>query len=275
MDSSRLEAELLLAFVLDVDRVQLYTAPDKPLNGSELAGFKGLVRERVSGRPVAHLTGRREFWNHRFLTPPGVFVPRPETETIVEKALSLWRDPGEEQEVVVLDLCTGCGNVAVSLLAELPHAVGVAVDVSPEAVEVARDNASRAGLLERLSVVCQDAVTFLEQARQRYHLVACNPPYVPTGDWEKLDRTVKDFEPRAALDGGEDGLTLVRSVVPMIGEVLLEGGWFLMEYDGDHQTAELQRLFAVNGLTDVEVLKDLAGIERVMVGRAIRVPGQE
>ena len=270
IEAGRLEAELLMGHVLQMERVQLYMAADQPLTSVELTEFKGLVGQRLKGRSIAHITGYREFWNLRFRVPADVFVPRPETEFIVEKALEiLRREVPDSGTVRILDLCCGAGNVLVSLLAELPDARGVGVDVSSDAAGAARLNADVAGVVDRLEIVCEDVLHYLDETSQAFDIVTCNPPYIPTPDWEALEPTVKDYEPRLALDGGPDGLELVRKLLPLAGQAVLERGWFLMEYDGDHQTEAVRALAAEAGLTSVEVVRDLAGIERVLVARSI------
>jgi len=261
MQSPRLEAELLLGHVLARTRVQLYLAPDQPLTSGELSRFKGHVGERLKGRPVAHITGCREFWKNPFRTPPGVFVPRPETELVVEQVLK--RFP-RDRAFSILDLCTGSGNIPVSVLVDRPGARGQGVDISALAVETATANAQDAGVGQRAGFACEDAVSFLERNHGGFDVITCNPPYVRSADWARLQPDVRDYEPRAAVDGGHDGLGLIRALIPRLSDHLVDDGLVLLEYDGGPQTATVEKLLAGEGFVGVAVLKDLAGQERVM-----------
>jgi release factor glutamine methyltransferase len=263
-DSPRLDAELLLAHALGCTRLELYTGPDRPLTRAELDKYRGLVRERAARRCVAHIIGEREFFRLRLHTPAGVFVPRPETELIVEQVLAATQ-PGER--FVLLDLCTGSGNLVVSILSERPSAVGTAVDISPVAVRTASENARNAGVADRLSVVQAEAREYLAGATETFRFVTFNPPYVPSGEWDALEPEIRLHEPREAVDGGADGLDLVRVVVPMLERVLVAGGFFLMEYAGAGQTPEVRRLLAGAGFVDIVVFQDLAGDDRFVSAR--------
>jgi release factor glutamine methyltransferase len=265
IDSPRLDAEILLAYALDLRRLDLYLDPDRPLTPAERERFKALVRERANRRSVAHITGTRDFFNIRLATPPGVFVPRPETELLVEEALA--RLP-EGQPLRLLDLCTGSGAVALSLLVERPEAEAEAVDLSPEAVRTATGNGQRLEVDQRLTVHQADAARFLDTPRGPYHMITCNPPYIPTGELEHLAPEVAVHEPREALDGGDDGLDLVRALLPGILRCLVPGGWTLFEYDGPHQTAALMALMTDVGFEEIAVYRDLAGHDRIIAGRA-------
>ena len=264
-ESPRLDAELLLAFTLDTGRVQLYLDHDKPLAADELARYKAAVKQRAQGESVAHITGRKEFWKFEFLTPPPLFVPRPETELVVEKALAL---AAGVENPALLDLCTGTGAILVSLLLELPGASGVGADLSDDAVFTATENGVRAGVADRAQWVCTDAVDFLESTSEKFDVVTCNPPYVASADWPTLVPAITRFEPREAVDGGGDGLDFLRRLIPRLSGVLRKGGHLLVEYAGDEQTAALQALLEESGLSRVETIRDIAGIDRVAVARA-------
>ncbi len=258
-ESPRLDTELLLAHALGCTRLELYTGTDRPLTRAELDRFRSLVRERAARRCVAHIIGEREFYRQRLHTPAGVFVPRPETELMVEQVLSATQ-PGER--FVLLDLCTGSGNLAVSILAERPAAVGTAVDISPVAVRTASENARNTGVADRLNVVQSDARDYLSRASETFRFVTCNPPYVPTAEWEVLAPEIRQHEPREAVDGGKDGLELVMAVIPLLERVMAAGAVFLMEYAGTAQTAAVREALLRAGFVDVEVFRDLAGDDR-------------
>lgn len=261
--SPRLDAELLLALVLATDRVGVYLRFDRPLGGAEVDQYRGLIRRRAEGEPVAHLTGRREFWSLAFAVTSDVLVPRPETELIVERALAL---PGVRNRALrILDLGTGSGALAVALAVELPEAHVTAVDCSPPAVAIARANAATAGVAGRVEVVVSDWTAALDPAA-RFDLVVANPPYVPSGEISGLAREVQR-EPRLALDGGVDGLEAYRRLAPAIRRVLLPGGSVLLEVGAGQATA-VAELLAAEGMVEVGGHADLAGIARVVVGTA-------
>lgn len=263
-ESPRLDAELLLANTLALGRVQLYLDHDKPLTADELARYKVAVKQRADGESVAHVTGRRDFWKFEFLTPAPLFVPRPETELVVEQALATSL-PAEGSSL--LDLCTGTGAILVSLLMELPGARGVGVDLSEQAVRTAAENGTRAEIGDRAEWVNADAVEFLRSSEKKFDIITCNPPYVASAEWAKLVPAITQFESREAVDGGGDGLDFLRRLVPLLPKALRNQGTLIVEYSGDEQTSDLTELFEENGLSVVEIVKDLAGIDRLAVAR--------
>jgi len=261
--SARLDADLLLAHALGIQRIKLYLEPGRLLSRDELERFKALAKRRLDGEPVAHLTGRKEFWKLSFATPPGVFVPRPETELVVEEALAFARRAGAR---TVLDLCTGCGPILVSLLAEMPELVGVGVDLSEPAISAACENAQSAGVTERCTLVARDVIAFVRETSAVFDIVTCNPPYVASGDWPRLSPAITRHEPRCAVDGGGDGLDFLRSLLPLLPRAVLGGGMIAIEYGGNEQTGALCDLVRASGFTDVRSVADLARIDRVVVG---------
>jgi release factor glutamine methyltransferase len=254
VDAPRLTAELLLAHALRCDRIRLYLDFDKPLGEAELGAFRDLVRRRADGEPTAYLTGRREFYGRAFRVDPRVLVPRPETELVAEAALAALPEGGR-----ALDLCTGSGVLAVTL-ALGRRARLVATDLSAGALEVARDNARALGA----------EVTFLEgdldgpvAPGERFDLLVSNPPYVPSGEIEGLAREVRR-EPRMALDGGPDGLALIRRIVALAPTRLAAGGTLVLEMHETHREA-LPRLCREAGFARAEARVDLAGLPRLVV----------
>lgn len=262
IDSPRLDAELLLAHALDLRRLDLYLDPDRPLLAAELARFKEAVKQRAAGGSIAHIIGSKEFYAVRLQTPPGVFVPRPETEDLVEKTL-LRLKAGHEGHL--LDLCTGSGAIAISILREREQMTGEAVDISPLAAATARANADDAEVAARLTVHHTDAIEFLQAGPGgRYDVITCNPPYIPSADIDGLMAEVREHEPRAALDGGPDGLDLLRRLIPLLSRSLSPAGFVMIEFDGAHQTAALRQLLTAAGLPEIIVHKDLAGHDRLV-----------
>ena len=261
VESPRLDAELLLASALKCDRVRLYIDVDKPLTPGELARFKPLVQRRAAREPVAYILGAKEFYGRSFDVCPGVFIPRPETELLVQLALEAIP---REAEVRVLDLCAGSGAVGVSVAAERPRAQVELVELSPQAAEVARRNAQKHAP-GRAAVLEGDLYRPLARG-QLYQVIVANPPYVPLPDKARLAPDILDHEPHLALFGGEDGLEVVRSVIAGLRERLLPGGLFGTEIDPP-QSARVAELCKAAGLTSVRVVRDLAGLDRHVTGR--------
>ena len=253
--SPRLDAELLLAFVLGLERIELYTAFDRPVESAERERFRELVRERAQKRrPVAYQTGVREFWSQSFRVDESVLIPRPDTETLVREAVA--RDPRR-----ILEVGVGSGAVCAALALELPEAGIVGTDISEAALEIARENLGRLGVAERCELRCTDLVS-----GDGFDALVSNPPYIPSGEIEGLGPEVQ-HEPRAALDGGADGLDLIRRLVNAAPAVLRPGGWLLLEI-GAGQGPSVAALMQKAGLDEVALRPDLSGIERVAVARA-------
>jgi release factor glutamine methyltransferase len=259
LDTPRLDAELLAGHALGLSRVQLYVQFDRPLEAPELAALRELVKRRQAGEPVAYLTGKKEFWGLELAVDARVLVPRPDTETLVDESLA--RVPPEAAGAHIADIGTGSGAVAIALAVERREAQVFAVDVSAEALAVARANAERHTA----------AVTFLEgdlvtplAAHAPFQLIAANLPYVTSAEIAGLPAEVR-AEPRLALDGGSDGLALVRRLVAEAPPLLAPGGALALEV-GAGQTAETRRLMEAAGFTDLRVRRDLGEIDRVVSG---------
>jgi len=262
VDSPRLCGELLLSHVLGCSRLELYLRFEQPLSPEELAAFKAMIIRRKSREPVDYILGNREFYGLEFSVGPGVLVPRPETEHLVEEALA--RLEGLETPRV-LDLCTGSGAVALTLAHERPDAEVTGCDISPEALTWARRNAHNLGLQERVRWLQGDLWEPVAAGSGFFDVITANPPYVTTAEMAELPPEVGQFEPRLALEGGEDGLDIVRSIIAGAGAHLRPLGWLLVEL-GAGQAAQAARLAQASGaFAEVSLVKDLAGIERVLV----------
>lgn len=257
--AARLEAQLLLAHVLGCSRVQLYTGFDKPLGEQELAGYRELIKRRLGGEPVAYLLGEQEFWALPFYVDSSVLVPRPDTETVIEVARAL-RDPAAPCRV--LDLCTGSGAIAISLAKELPGAQVVATELSPEAVAIARRNAERNALAERVEIRAGDL--FAPVAGERFDLIVSNPPYIATAVIATLAPEVRR-EPVIALDGGPDGLRFYDRICAAAPAHLLPGGALVLEHGYDQADAVRARLEAA-GFARITLTHDLGKNPRVTSG---------
>lgn len=282
----RASAEILLAHTLGVSRLDLYLRYDQPLNPEELARFKALMVRRREGEPVAYLTGHREFWSLDFRVTPAVLIPRPETETLVAAALEVAKSlaPGSEPAPVTkphpktqnlkpetsplwgAEVGVGSGAVVIALAKELPSTAWVGLDRSGAALAVARDNARRHGVLQRIHFLQADLLNALKPDAALALLVA-NLPYVPRAEWERLPREIKAFEPPGALLGGEDGLDLIRPLIRQAQHYVMAGGWVLLEV-GDRQAPLVEELFEKNEAYDrIETIKDFSGVERVVRAR--------
>lgn len=224
--SARLDAELLLAHALGARRIDLYLAHDRPLQESELSAARELVRRRGQGEPVAYITGVREFYTREFEVNDSVLIPRPETETLV--AVALERFQGRGGAPVVADLGTGSGCIAVTLAAELPAQPVVAVDRSEAALDVARRNAARHGVADRVQFLAGDWAAPLSGPLD---VVVSNPPYVTVDELSAAARDVRDYEPREALDGGPDGLGAYHALAASLAGRLRPAATILLEVD--------------------------------------------
>jgi release factor glutamine methyltransferase len=256
VDAPRLTAEILLAHALRCDRVRLYLDFDKPIGEPELAAYRELVRRRADGEPAAYLVGKKEFYGRPFAVDARVLVPRPETELVLEAALAALPTAGR-----ALDLCTGSGILGVSLALERPGARVVATDLSADALAVARANAAALGA--EVDLRAGDLYDALGEAEPPFDVIVSNPPYIPRGELDTLPREVRR-EPRIALDGGEDGLALLRRIVAGAPARLSPGGALVLEMHESHVDV-LPRLCLEAGLERAEARKDLAGLPRYVV----------
>jgi len=265
----RLSAELLLAHVLNVPRIKLYTDFDRTLADKDLATFRALVQRAAEQEPIAYLTGKAHFFNLEFEVTRDVLIPRPDTETLVENVLQLARNQPGMTAPRVLDLCTGSGCIAAAIGYHLKNAVVVATELSPAAVVVARRNIERLGLTGRVTVEQGDLFEPLRHLvdAQPFQLVVANPPYIPTGQLDALDRSVRDYEPLAALDGGLDGLGLHRRILAEAPARLVPGGRVYLEIAFDQGALAREVAAGYPEFEDVRMLKDSAGRERVLTGR--------
>ncbi len=261
--SARLDAELLLGEALGLDRIKLIVQAERPLAEDELTRYRSLIKRRRSFEPIAYILGRREFFALPLLVDRRVLIPRPDTEVLVETALNGTRE--RHLYGRLLDLCTGSGCVAIAFAKDRPTWRVTAVDLSPEAATVARENVRRAGVVHNVGVVEGDLFAPLAEGA-KFELITANPPYIPSGDIAGLDADVRDFEPRLALDGGADGLEITRRLVAESTHYLTPGGLLALE-GGFDQAPAVSALLEANGFVEVTRTKDLAGIERVVSGR--------
>jgi release factor glutamine methyltransferase len=271
IDSPRLSAELLLAHVLAVPRIKLYTDYQRILDARQLAAYRELVRRAAEDEPVAYLTGRAHFFNLEFHVTRDVLIPRPDTETLVENVIQLIRHDSGLTAPRILDLCTGSGCIAAAIAHNVKEATVVATEISPPAVAVARENLQWLGLADRVVVEQGDLFAPLDRLADRdpFHLLVANPPYIPTAQIPQLDRSVRDYEPLTALDGGLDGLSIHRRILTESPPRLRSGSHIFLEIAFDQAEAARQLAAQHAEFTDVRILKDHAGNDRVLTARRL------
>ncbi len=263
IDSARLDAEVLLAHVLGLERIQLYAQFDRPLNEDELAQFRALVKRRAAREPAAYLVGHREFWSLDFHVDQRVLIPRPDTEVLVEACLERI---DEDAAGRLVDIGTGSGAVAVAVASERPNLQVAATDASADALEVARQNAARLLPERKIEFFEGDLLDALPTDWRPVDMVVSNPPYVAEPERAEMEADVLDFEPADALFAGDDGLDLIRRLIPQAKEALKPGGWLLFEI-GYRQGDAARKLLEDQGFSEVEIIKDYGRRDRVAAGK--------
>lgn len=258
-DTPELDARVLVGHALGLDHAALVTAAARQL-GETAAKVAAFEQRRLAGEPVSRITGAREFWGLPLAVTPAVLVPRPETETVVELALSLVADRMRRWRIA--DLGTGSGAILLALLHELPKAFGIGTDISADALGIARRNAARLGLADRAQFLVGDFATGLGGP---FDLVVSNPPYIATGEIAAVAREVRDHDPRLALDGGTDGLAAYRAIAADAPRLI--GGGHLVVEIGAGQQRDVEFLFREKGLAIAAVRHDLSGIARAVAAR--------
>lgn len=252
------DAWLLLAMVCQIDRNFYYLHAMEEMPQEQWESYQDLLRRRAEHVPLQYLTGEQEFMGHPFLVNPGVLIPRQDTEILVEEALKVAADG-----MTVLDLCTGSGCIIISIAKAVPGIAAVASDLSGDAVAMAEENARRNGVSVKF-----ETGNLFEPLTGTYDLIVSNPPYIRTSEIAELMPEVRDFEPEMALDGREDGLFFYRTIIEEAENYLNPGGYLMFEigYDQGEAVSELMRQA---GYQEVTVIKDLAGLDRVVTGKEI------
>jgi release factor glutamine methyltransferase len=269
IESPRLSAEILLAHQLDIDRVKLYLRFDQPLHEREVAGYRSLIKRRLSREPIQYITGVQEFWSMDFAVGPQVMVPRPETELLVEHVLALCRQKRSTEGSCgrILDLGTGCGAIAVAIARELEEVVVWATDISQGALDIARRNAKRHGVEGQMEFVLSDLWQNLSNQELTFDVIVSNPPYIKSEAIDSLPPEVRDYEPRQALDGGEEGMLYISDIIEEAPRYLNPGGWILLEMDPEQTTKALGLIEASNGYLQMVRLKDYSHNHRVVMAQ--------
>ena len=257
-----MNAETLMMFVLGVNRAHLYAHPERELTPEEQARYDEVIAQRARGVPSQYITGHQEFWGLDFVVSPAVLIPRPETEHLVETVLELAR---EVQAPRIVDVGTGSGCIALALANELKRAEVFGVDLSAEALEIARANAARLQLEGRVRFLQSNVLEALAGDRD-LDFVVSNPPYVGFNEADKVQRSVFEFEPRMAVFAGESGLDVIRPLIDQAHAALKSGGWLAMEIGYSMRDMVLE-LLAPTMWEDIRVVPDLQGIPRVIAAR--------
>src|SRR5947209_8725567 len=262
--SPRLNAELLLMFVLGRERAYLYAHPERELTADEQARYQEVTRERARGCPTQYITGHQEFWGLDLLVSPAVLIPRPETEHVVETALELVKEYNFDGagRLKLLDVGTGSGCIALALASEMPQLEIHACDISEEALEMARINAARLGLGGKVLFRKSDLLSVY--AGEQFDFVISNPPYVGEAEADKVQRQVREFEPKIAVFSGQEGMDIYRRLIPQAYDHLRPRGWLITEI-GYSEEAKVKEL--LQGWEDTQVTADLQGIPRVVAAR--------
>lgn len=263
--SAQLEARELLAFALEIPRDALNERSGSFLFDAQLKRLEELKQRRLAGEPLAHIIGEWDFYSLTFTLTPDVLIPRADTETLVDAGLAFFsrRERGR-----ILDLCCGSGCVGIALLCNLPDTIScVFADTSEAALEVTKENLVRHRLTFRGITVRQDAKEPCAEALGKFNLIVCNPPYIPTDVIPTLDHSVKDYEPHKALDGGADGLDFYRAIAVNFKPALTKNGMLAFEC-GMGQHEQVQHILEQAGFCEVRILRDFAGVERVVTALA-------
>ncbi|MGQ9922146.1 MAG: peptide chain release factor N(5)-glutamine methyltransferase [Desulfobacca sp.] len=267
INEPRASAALLLAHCLHCTRLDLYLRYDQPLSAAELECYKRLLRRRLAHEPIQYITGHQEFWSLDFLVSPAVLIPRPETELIAEAVLKYAADrPHGSAGRRLLDVGTGSGILAVVLAKELPQAQVVAVDQSAAALALARKNIHRHGVQDRVALVQGDLLTPLA-SQPCFDIIVSNPPYVPTPDWEQLPADIRDYEPRLALDGGADGLAVLRLLAAAAHQYLRPGGLLALEVGQGQAETVAQLLTQTGAYGPVHIIPDYQRLGRIVTAQ--------
>ena len=260
MDTPRLDGEVLLSHVLGKDRIYLYTHYDQPLIQEELDAFRPLVQERAKGHCVAAIIGEKDFMGLTFKVNDKVLIPRPDTETLIEYVLGTY---SKDSDVRILDVCTGPGTILLSLLHYLPNACGMGIEISADALSLAKVNSERFNLNDRVQLLESDMFSALDDKNEQFDLIVSNPPYIRTGDAKLLSQDVLN-EPHIALFGGEDGLDFYRILAKTCGTYLKSQGHIAFEIGFDQAEAVKALLEETGRYSNIRCITDLGGNDRVV-----------
>ena len=266
IDNPRLTAEILLSFVLGLERQELYINCNKKLNKKDLNNYWSIIKRRIKGEPVQYIIGKKEFWSLEFYINPSVLIPRPETEILVEHAIKSIKDV---KSPYILDLGTGSGVIAITIAKEVPDAKIWALDISNEAIKVAIHNAKKHRVFNRIRFLNGDLWQPLRHTDIKFHLIATNPPYIAKEYYEQLPKEIKDWEPRIALNGGPKGISLIKRIIEGAGNFLTLGGWIFIEMAPEQVDIAMELFQKTKQFNYIEGIKDYSHQFRVIKARRI------
>ncbi|MFC1532782.1 peptide chain release factor N(5)-glutamine methyltransferase [Thermodesulfobacteriota bacterium] len=269
IDTPRLCAEILLAHLLNISRVNLYLNIDQPLNEREISDYRSLIKRRLNREPTQYISGRQEFWSLEFVVSPQVLIPRPESELLVEQVVSICR--GEKNidnpSPIILDLGTGSGAIAISLARELQGATICASDISKGALDLARLNSRKHGMESRIRFFQGDLFQPFKNQSFKFDVIVSNPPYIASEDYESLPPEVRDYEPRLALDGHREGLFFIEKIINQGADFLKPGGWLLIEMDPGQTLRALDLLEESGKYMEKKRVEDYSHNYRVVMAK--------
>ena len=261
IENPRLDAEILLSHVMNMQRFYLYVSHEQELNEKQLAAYKALIKQRVNNVPVAYLVGYKEFMATKFDVSSDVLIPRPETETLVDEVLTRLKKISGELKVA--DIGTGSGAIAVSIAKRIDNVIVDAVDISEKALKIAEQNANKNEVADKIKFYIGDLLEPLNE--MKFNAIISNPPYIPTKVIDTLQPEVSKYEPRIALDGGADGLIFYRRLIEDSPKLLVDGGFLAAEIGYDQAEAVTELLEMSKQFKDIKVIKDLSENDRVII----------
>lgn len=267
VDAPRLSAELLLCHVLGLERIQLYTLYDRIVGPDQLAALREMVRRAAAHEPIAYLVGRCEFYSLPLKITPECLIPRPETEHLVERAIDFLRTRTGGQ--YVLDLCTGSGCIAAAIAKNVPNVSVIATDINDSALKIAAENIARHKLTDKVKLLCGDLFDPILKGLDQTHfdLIVCNPPYVSDLEYENLASNVREYEPKAALYGGADGLDVYKRILEKVEDFLQPDGTLMMEIGYAQGPAIRQMLETSGSFNNITIEKDFANNDRIVIAK--------
>jgi release factor glutamine methyltransferase len=266
VQSPRLDAELLLRKALEIDQIQVYLYSDRILSQPQVTFYTSLINKRIKGEPIQYILGSREFWSLDLRVTPEVLIPRPETELLVEETLKIFR---AERNLTLrfMEVGTGSGAIAIALAKELQGCFILAEDISWRAILIAKENARVQGVSDNIRFLVGDLFPPLKEGRPLFDLIVSNPPYIPSSKIRTLAREIAEFEPRIALDGGPDGLELLRRIVLESVSFLRDGGWLMLETGEGQGEAVAEMIRNTGFFAAPSLIKDHSGVDRIIRAR--------
>ena len=263
---ARLDARLLVAHATENETATIFGFPERPIENQQVLLLEASLQRRIAREPMAYILKTREFWSLPFIVSSDTLVPRPDSETLIEAVLE--HIPETRRNLSILDLGTGSGCLLLSLLSKFSNAIGIGVDASEAALDIAKQNAAALGLEERATFVVSD---WTEKVEDQFDIVIANPPYIPSSDIPNLEADVAQYEPLSALDGGANGLESYRKILRQLPKVLMDDASIFLE-SGAGQASAVSEMVREIGFQHIETKKDLAGIERCVIGKLRILP---